>query len=296
MTIREALAKAHTQLTTVPSLVEQAWLEAELLLAFVLEKDRAWLTAHDDQELSVLHSRTFLQLIKRRSQLEPFAYLIGSKDFCGLPFLVNKYVLIPRPETEEILEHIQPMPKSLVWDVGTGSGAIAVSVKRKFPQLQVIASDVSKRALKIAEKNAQRLLPLRSPITFFQSSLLNKKISTYIVNQLPDQLIVLANLPYLPMSDRESLTKDVVDYEPHLALFTEDNGNALILKLLQQLKSFLQKQNIAYQFIFEFDPPQAATLLAVASSLFPAANTSYKKDSCGRERFLLVSSPLDKPF
>ncbi len=290
MTIRVALTLAHKQLIASPSLAEQAWLEVELLLAYILEKDRAWLTAHDDEALSTLHEQRFFQLINRRSHLEPFAYLIGSKEFCGLPFLVNKHVLIPRPETEEILELIQPKETSLVWDVGTGSGAIAVAVKHKFPHLHVIASDVSKRALQVAEKNAQRLLPLHAQLKFFQASLLTKEISTYIADKSPDNLIVLANLPYLPQTDKQSLTKDVVAYEPHLALFTEEDGNALIIKLLKQLKLFLQKQSIAYQLIFEFDPPQAATLLAIASSLFPLANTIIKKDACGRERFLEIHS------
>lgn len=302
MTIQEALRFGHEKLQSVLPYPEQAWKEAEILLAFVLQQERVWLVAHGEETLLKRQEKRFSSLIARRTQHEPLAYLIGSAEFCGHMFEVNKYVLIPRIETEDLVEkaasglgsrlHGNDKKKqslhAIVWDVGTGSGAIAVSVKHTFPTIHVIASDVSGRALAVAKKNAARLLSAEYQPIFIQGSLLTTSIKQAILTHGVKTLIVLANLPYLPHSDKDVLQKDVVAYEPSSALFADEEGNALILKLAKQLAKFIKEYSLSLTAYFEFDPPQADTLKEKVQTLFPKASVTIHQDACGRERFLEI--------
>jgi len=284
MTVNEALQSGQNRL------------EAEILLAHTLGKNRPWLIAHKDDMLSMSKQRLFLQCIKRRTHHEPLAYLLGTQNFCGTSFIVNKHVLIPRPETEALVDfavetytaHLSDQSNIVVWDVGTGSGAIAVSVKHLLPHAIVIASDISKRALGVARRNAIRILDPNSHLHFFTGSLLSKNIQTFLIQERPDHLIVLANLPYLPLSDKTVLEKTVVDFEPHLALFTKKDGNALIITFLKQCARFLQTYSIQTMIYLECDAPQIYTLTKVAAHLFPHATVAMKKDCFGRERFIQI--------
>ncbi len=307
MTIQEALRAAHTHLERVSMYPELTWKEAEILLGFVLQKERIWLTAHSDQPLSQRQEQRFFSFVERRTKHEPIAYLLGSGEFCGMLFEVNKHTLIPRIETEELVERAAANmyshsdkgsgtspPSIVVWDVGTGSGAIAVSIKKRLPNVTVIASDLSKRALRIAQKNATRLLSKDQQPIFFQGSLLTREIKEYLLSHRPSQLIILANLPYLPHSDKALLQKDVIAYEPSSALFADENGNALILQLMQQLSVFVTEYSVPMRAYFEFDPPQAHTLQEQARELFSNAVITTHKDTCGRARFLEVISPAQQ--
>lgn len=295
MTIKEALQTAHERLKTLSAPVDVSRSEAEILLAHTLKRERTWLIAHSEELLTPSKEKAFFAFIARRAQHEPIAHLTSVKEFHGLTFQVNKHVLIPRPETEEMIDLVQRstinnQPSTLIWDVGTGSGVIAVSVNHLFPNIPVIASDVSKRALSLAEKNANRILSPHHDIQFIQGSLLTNRIKHIIQEQRPKRLIVLANLPYLPLSDRSILQKDVIDFEPHGALFTDKDGNALILKLLEQLRRFLKAHPIPVHAFFEFDPPQATTLNHEAKQQFPKANIQIHEDTCGRKRFLEIDT------
>lgn len=297
MTVAEALQKAQKSLKKPGIDLDAAWLEAELLLAFALKKDRTWLVAHKEELLSPSKERAFFRFVARREQHEPIAYILGTKEFCGLSFEVNRQVLIPRPETEGMVDLIgdrthatrpYDSDRTTVLDVGTGSGAIAVSVKKMLPLAHVIASDVSRRALSLARKNAARILGSNHGIDFLQGSLLTREIQARIISKQPKTLLILANLPYLPLSDIQMLEKDVVDFEPRQALFTEEGGNALILKLMKQLARFFAHHPINTQMIFEFDPPQAKALKILAEKIFPTSTVEVREDGCGRERFLVV--------
>lgn len=295
MTIKEARKAAHERLAALHLPVDVSRSEAEILLAHTLKRDRTWLIAHPEEPLSPSKEKVFLTLVHRRRKHEPIAYLTGTKEFYGLTFHVNKHALIPRPETEEMIDLVQRLTtndlrSTLIWDVGTGSGAIAISIKHLFPNTTVIASDISKRALSLAQKNAENLLSTEHGIQFVQGSLLTKQIKKIIHQQPPTQLIILANLPYLPFSDRSILQKDVVNFEPHTALFTEKDGNALIIKLLNQLRTFAKKHSIPVHAFFEFDPPQAATLKQEAALLFSGADIQIHEDTCGRKRFLEIGA------
>jgi release factor glutamine methyltransferase len=298
MTIHEALRLGHTTLQSTLHYPEQAWKEAEILLAFVLNKERTWLVAHDEEKLSARQTKRFLSLIGRRAQHEPLAYLRGSVEFCGYPFEVNKHVLIPRIETEELVERasasIHQKNDVVVWDVGTGSGAISISIKKRFPHIKVITSDVSGRALTVAKRNADRLLSAER-VTFLQGSLLSSTIKKELLSHEPKHLFVLANLPYLPHSDKEVLQKDVVAYEPASALFADEEGNALILKLAKQLAIFIKEHSLSLAAYFEFDPPQAKVLKDRIKKLFPKAMVTLHTDTCGRERFLQIDTVRNEP-
>jgi len=293
MTLKTALETAYTRLAKLNLPIDTRWSEAEILLAHTLKRERTWLIAHGEDELPPSKEGAFFKLITRRETHEPIAYLTGTKEFRGLSFEVNKHSLIPRPETEEMIDLVQQRftnidARSLIWDVGTGSGAIAVSVKHRFSNAAVIASDMSRRALTLAQKNADRLLKNSHDIQFIQGSLLTKQIQKTILEKNPQTLVVLANLPYLPLSDKQVLAKDVVDFEPHQALFTQNEGNALIIKLLTQLRGFLTQHPLTWHGFFEFDPPQAHTLKKHAHELFPKAHLTIHTDTCGRERFLEI--------
>lgn len=279
---------------------KQGWLEAEILMAYTLQKDRAWVVTHGTDELVPSLEKRFRLLVERRLAHEPIAYIIGEKDFYGHPFVVNRTVLVPRPETELIIETLKERYQKndvfAAWDVGTGSGAIAITVALEFPRAFVIASDVCKRALKTATKNAE-IHGVTKRITFVHADLLTKDIERALgqrstanglrpsaVSRQP--LTILANLPYLPESDRAKLAKDVTAFEPAKALYAGEDGLGLIRKLFAQISDEL---NVNPKLILaEFDPPQAKTILKLAKEIFPLAKVAIRKDLAGRERLLEI--------
>lgn len=264
-------------------------LEAEVLLAHVLKKDRTWLHTHPEEKLPRQIIERYKKFCHRRQHHEPIAYILGSKDFYGRSFLVNRHTLIPRPETELIVDLVKGAATDLeqaplVWDVGTGSGAIALTLAQELPDSEVIASDSSRKALFIARKNATH--QHAKNIHFVHGDLLNSNIKR-ILTSSSKPIIISANLPYLPTEDKQKLAADVVRYEPHEALFAGENGLELIRKLLEQLK----KSHIRFSALFlEFDPPQAKQLHALTTSLFPSASLKNHKDLAGRNRILSVTS------
>jgi release factor glutamine methyltransferase len=292
-TIEHALREQSAKLLKLLKNQKQAWFEAELLLAHVLKQSRTHLVTHSSEPLSSTRSRVFVHLINRRLKEEPIAYLLGHAPFCDQLFLVDKRVLIPRPETEWLVERSQEIlsqePNALVWDVGTGSGAIALSIKQTIPHTQVIASDISSGALTVARKNAKHLKI--TDISFFQGSLLNEKIKKYLSRSNASVLLVIANLPYLPQSDKQTMTKQVVKYEPASALFAADHGSQLIKQLLQQLNIFQKSYQRALRILIELDPPQAIHLRSFSKKLFPNVEVTIRLDFNQKKRFLELYCP-----
>lgn len=292
MTIQLALKNAVDLLKIIePSDASVRWMEAEILLAFVLKKDRAWIVSHE-RELTKKEQKTFDGLIGRRLTHEPIAYLIGEREFLGHRFFVDKRVLIPRPETEEMVERAIKMigQKKGTWtvaDIGTGSGAIAISIKKTFPSATVIASDISTDALSAAKKNAQRL---HADVIFIKADVLDGTLAKKIARTPSDKIFVLANLPYLPDEDRRTLDPDVVNFEPSSALFVEADGTKLITRLLEQLAQFQKTDGRELAVCLEYDPSQTATLMARAKRLFPTAIIKYEKDNRCLDRFLLIKT------
>lgn len=204
---------------------DRARADAELLLLHVLGKDKAWLMTHGDELFSDL-ARSYTELLERRYKGEPIQYITGETEFYGLPFHVTPDVLIPRPETEHIVEKALELaadfPAPRIADIGTGSGAIAVAVANKLPHAQITAIDLSAPALSVARKNSQRNAVA---IRFLEGDLLAP-----VAGEQFD--FIVSNPPYVPAADRSSLSVEVRDYEPALALFAGDDGLGIYRRLI----------------------------------------------------------------
>ena len=228
-TIAEWLRQGEAQLRAGPH-PDPARRDAELLLLAVLGRDRAALLADRNQLLAPLDADRFRALIARRKLGEPIQYILGQTEFYGLPFEVSPAVLIPRPETERLVEKVidwakaesSRIPAPRILDVGTGSGVIAIALARHLPHAAVTAIDISTPALTIAEKNANRN---QASIRFLQGDLL-VPVAGEIFN------IVVSNPPYVPAADRSSLAVEVRDHEPALALFAGPDGLEVYRRLI----------------------------------------------------------------
>jgi release factor glutamine methyltransferase len=210
---------------------------------------------------------------------------------------VNRSTLIPRPETELMIDTLKKeyrkQDRFLVWDIGTGSGAIAITVALEFPNAIIIASDICKRALKVAEKNA-KLYSVEHRIVFKHANLLTAEIakeigdrSSEIGSKKEASLVILANLPYLPESDKRKLAKDVTGFEPAKALFSGKDGLDLIRALFAQISDNL---NVNPDLILaEFDPPQKKIILKLAKDTFPIESITIHKDMAKMERLIEIS-------
>ncbi len=201
-------------------------LTIELMLAEVLQKSRMQLYLEFDQAVSEAAMDRLRPLVKRRAEGEPLEYVLGATTFAGRRFTVTPDVLIPRPETEILLEEIVKLiePEGLpVLDVGTGSGILAISLARQFPKLEMIAIDISSAALAIAQKNAEGV----SNIRFVESDLLEEK-------SLPERFqMIVANLPYIPAGAIDGLMREV-RREPRMALDGGADGLDLVRRLVAQ--------------------------------------------------------------
>lgn len=227
--------------------------DAVLLIAYILGKNKEHIIAHDDMQLTSRQIRKIKRLFQRRKSGEPIAYLAKQKEFYGRNFEVNKNVLIPRPETETIIEIVRDLKgeKSTIIDVGTGSGCIAITLKLENPDSNVVASDISKKALKTAEKNKRAL---GANIELVKSNLLNDipKYTRYD--------IIIANLPYV---DQNWQTGKEIEFEPKTALFATDNGLKIVKRLIGQVKAHLNPDGF---LILELDPCQHANITNFAKS------------------------------
>jgi release factor glutamine methyltransferase len=258
-------------------------LDAEVLLAHVLEQDRAWLYAHPEYALASHQLGDYQALIARRAEREPVAYLTGHKEFFGLDFVVTPGVLIPRPETErlveialEILEAGAGAEAMTVADVGTGSGAIAIALATHARAAHVVAADVSAAALAVARHNAVRH-GVAGRVDCLQSDLLASLRG-------PFHLIV-ANLPYLSQADLAAAPPEVARWEPRPALEGGPDGLAAIRRLLAMAANRLHP---AGALLAEIGAGQGADVLALADQHFPRATTEIAQDYAGLDRALVV--------
>lgn len=228
--LRQELAAAADSLAEVG--VETPRLDAELLLAYVLGVDRAQLVIRGEEEASADLRTRYLAVLTRRVKREPIAYILRKRDFRRLTFVVDPRVLIPRPETELLVEVGLTLPEGArVLDVGTGSGAVALALKDERPDLDVVGVDVSAGALSVARMNATRL---RLDVAFVRSDLLEPldPVESDLTAAL-EMDAVLANLPYVAAD--ELLPPEVAWYEPHGALLAGADGLDLIRGLLDQV-------------------------------------------------------------
>jgi release factor glutamine methyltransferase len=231
--LREGVQKLER--ANVPS----APLAAELLLMYALNSDRTFLYAHPEAPVDPAQLEKFHSLIEKRAGGTPTQYLTGHQEFWGMDFEVTPDVLIPRPETEHLIEvAVSRIGESRrnnplkIADVGTGSGCIAVALAKEFPNANIFATDISCAALTIAKRNATRH-NFANRITFTECNLLEG------IPQLPQLNLIISNPPYVARKDAPSLPVDVRDHEPATALFAGDDGMEIYPRLIAQAKTHL---------------------------------------------------------
>lgn len=276
-TVRNQLIDARSALTDAR--IWSGWLDAEVLLAHVLGHERSWLHAHPEHPLTATQRRRFRDLISRRAAHAPVAYLTGEREFYGHPIHVSPSVLIPRPETELLvelaIEWLRDHPQARrVIDLGTGSGAIAIAIARAVPAIRVTAIDVDPRTVRVAETNvaAQRLA---SRVTVRRGDLLRGAV--------PADLIA-ANLPYLSAARLRSGGPEL-EYEPRAALDGGKDGLDVIRRALEQAPAVLRPGGC---LLFECDPPQARRIEQIATHTWSTPNVTVHKDLAGRERVVRI--------
>ncbi|HET9418510.1 MAG TPA: peptide chain release factor N(5)-glutamine methyltransferase [Chthoniobacterales bacterium] len=275
MTLLEVLQKSTDFLAKRK--VENARLNAEHLLGHVLGRTRMELYLEFERELNEHELAPLRDLLRRRGEREPLQYLLGTVEFCGETFLCDKRAMVPRPETEELVEFLRSEirnPKSEILDLGTGSGVIALSLAKQFPEAEVVAADMSDEALALARENAERL-GLSERVQFLKSDLLANVFGTY-------ELIV-ANLPYVATQDRQSLSREVL-HDPEIALFGGERGDNLIRQLIDQAPLHLKPGGL---LALEIGIGHAASLSQVLAEK-KYHDIAAKNDYSGVTRFLLA--------
>jgi release factor glutamine methyltransferase len=254
-------------------------LAAQLLLAHVLKQTRAWVIAHPEAALNPVQRAESDHLFAQYLQGTPLPYLLGRWEFYGLKFEVTPDVLIPRPETELLVEHAlqwlakHPGRRNAV-DVGTGSGAIAISLAKTTPDLSMLAVDQSWKALKVAQCNARRH-STAVQIQFLQGSLLSAAAGPFD--------LVCANLPYIPASILADLA--VVQHEPRMALDGGEDGLACIRALLQDAPRWMATGGL---LLLEMQYDQGEAISALAAQHFPQAIVTVHSDLFDRQRLVAI--------
>ncbi|MET1013326.1 MAG: peptide chain release factor N(5)-glutamine methyltransferase [Paenisporosarcina sp.] len=254
---------------------------ARLLLQHVLNKTHAQLLADMRDPITETEYEHYWSLIGEHVKGRPVQYITGSEEFYGRIFEVNEHVLIPRPETEELVYETLNRTKSLflnktdvqVADIGTGSGVIAITLKLEQPSFQVTATDLAQEALDVAKRNAELL---GAEVIFKQGDL-----SEPITHQKWD--IVLSNPPYIAFEEAETLSDSVYEYEPHSALFAEDQGLSLYKRLSEELPSLM---NTPALIGLEIGHEQGPAVQRYFQLAFPTAKVDIVKDINGKNRMI----------
>jgi len=276
MTINQTLKHAYEKIAPT---------DAEILLSFVLKKDKIFLYKNPDYKLTANDQRQFARFVTRRIAGEPIAYILNYQEFYGLDFYINKNVLIPRPGTELLVEEVIKRVKRdkgirrnkgviKIADVGTGSGCVAIAIATELrimnQESRIFATDISEKALKIAKKNAQKH-KVENGIIFLPGDLLAP---------LPEKMdIIVTNLPYIKSG------KTVPRFEPSNSLYAGEDGLDLIKKLLEQAPKYLKKSGVIF---LEISPEQKTTLQNfILEKLLPLRG-KFKKDLQGLYRLLII--------
>ena len=285
--IKDALEYGVSELARAGSGQREARLDAQVLLGHVLNVERAVLYAHPERLLTPKQEQQFRLLLERRKRGEPVAYLVGHKEFYGLDFLVDKRVLIPRPETELLVEaalsSIRVILASggipVVADIGTGSGVIPITLAVQEPGLPYLyATDISAAALEVARLNCQRYL-VEQRVHLLHGDLLDP---------LPEPVdLITANLPYIGIEEAGELTPDVHAYEPYLALFSGPRGLDLLSRFFTEARQSGKLKEHAV-LLLEIGYRQQEPLERLLSELWPRATVTFVKDYAGWDRLLKV--------
>jgi release factor glutamine methyltransferase len=290
MTIKNLLTFAKEKLKKSS---ETFSIDSELLLAFVLKKERTYLFAYPEEAVSPEQKKLFLKFISQRIKGCPVAYLTNRREFYGLPFYVNKDVLIPRMETEQLVdlvfEEVKKKSKKEVSivDIGTGSGCIAIALLKRIideklnntTRFTIFFVDKSKYALNVAQRNFIELIPLYKNMRaqFVQSDLLQELEGKFD--------IIVSNPPYIPSNDIEKLQVDIKDYEPRLALDGGEQGFQIIERMLDESKGKLKKRGVIF---LELHETHSLIVRDLIRDNMPLYRVNFIRDFAGIERFAKI--------
>ena len=292
MTIQKALLSAvkklqHTQNTAHNTQNTSPHLDAEVLLAFVLKKPKGYLLSHQGKNLTPSHLKKFNFLILRRQRGKPISYLTNHKEFYKLDFYISENVLIPRPETETLVEEAIKCTRHLqktinrkpltIYDIGTGSGCIAITLAKYLPDIKVMATDISEKALAVAKKNAKQHKVLRK-IKFIKGDLLKSLIKKSKAPKHKAQYtdLIVANLPYLTKDELQNIR-----HEPKQALYGGKMGLELIERLITQAEQVLNPKGI---ILLEISPAQVKYIEYLVEQHLPSKRVFFIKDLGERDR------------
>ena len=277
------------------SISDSALLDAQVLLAHIIGKDRTWIVSHPGYQLDIDQMNSLRTAVQRLIQGQPLPYVLGSWEFFGIPFYVTPHVLIPRPETELLVEYaLSWCCRSLdncsyplrIADIGTGTGCIAVSLLLNLPpdtpKPKLTACDISIKALHIAKINAERHQVMDN-ITFLQADLL----SPFQPSSLD---LVCANLPYIPSPVLDKLS--VAQHEPRLALDGGPTGIYLLQQLMVQAANCLRPGGL---LLAEIEATLGQQVMEAARTIFPFASLKLVQDYAGHDRLLCVQDQPNSP-
>ena len=281
MNFQQALRKAEKTLSTAA--IDDALLESEVLLMHSLKIDKVKLYTDIDCELTPQQYEKFDTLIQRRLNGEPSAYITGNREFYGLDFHVNPDVLIPRPETELLVEKAIELAKKHLYktivDVGTGSGAVAVCLALNLPDAVIYATDVSAQALGVASVNCRKY-NVEDRITLLQGNLLES---------LPEPIdMIVGNLPYVKNTDMRQV--NTVGYEPDIALNGGKDGLEYIISIVGQSVSKLLRGG---SILLEVGQDQSQTASRQLKGIYPYGEVDIFRDLAGIERVVRLSLPRE---
>jgi len=280
MQVRAALADGEKQLARLYG----RGVEARLLLAQALGVSQSYLLAHGEDELAAATLTTYHTYLSRAQQNEPIPYILGTAPFFDLNLKVTPAALIPRPETEQLVELVvrwakkQARPDLIGVDVGTGTGCIVITLARQLTQTHLSAVDISPPALALAQENA-KIGQVEGRITFFTGHLLEPITS-------PVDFVV-ANLPYVRDDEWTPLDDRVKSYEPALALRGGADGLVLICELLRQAQTKLTPLGAIF---LEIGWQQGAAATHLAYNFFPQAHVQCLQDYAGKDRFIFIQT------
>jgi len=286
MTINEALTSAVDAFKKAD--IKSAQLDAEILIAHTILADRSHIIAHPEQGLTDEQAKTIVRYIRERSKRKPIAYITGHKEFYGFDFLVNKHTLIPRPETEALVEEViiycteNPRATSII-ELGVGSGCVIVSILKSVPRLaHAVGVDKAKRTLDMARRNADRL-GVQNRIDFVCSDMWKYVPSDRLFD------CVVSNPPYLSTAECAEAQRQYpeIAFEPQNALHGGTDGYFFFESLFKGTKSHLRPQG---KIFLEIGTHQKDGILTLAKKYLPQADLEFRYDDCGLPRIAIIKT------
>ena len=288
MILREALQSVTQTLRRAG--IADASVEAELLLGHILGMSKTQLYIEPERSLTSVETEHLCHLVRRRLDHEPAAYILGNCEFYGIDFCIDCHTFIPRPETELLVEKAVELARRISYpgkritiaDVGTGCGAIAISLALALPQAKIYATDISASALQVAEMNCRRHA-VSSQVELLQGNLLEP------LSQPVDMIV--ANLPYIKSCEFKDLSPEVRNFEPTTALAGGEDGLGKIQQILEQMPG---KLNYGGCFLLEIGQGQGRMVTSLIKSYFPQASVELISDLSGIERVVKVGLQVRK--